>query len=107
MVALQAVVAGSGYGRNLPLSVPQRRQGRGHPRELHAVRFADWQTEVAAIKKFGAAGLKTAVISTINGDADVPFYKELGNQGVKASDIPVVAFPVSKEELAGRSRRTI
>ena len=46
--------------------------------------FADWQTEVAAIKKFGSAGKRTAVISTVNGDANVPFYKELGNQGVKA-----------------------
>jgi len=63
--------------------------------------FADWQTEVAAIKKFGSAGKKTAVISTINGDANVPFYKELGNQGVKASDIPVIAFSVGEEELAG------
>jgi urea transport system substrate-binding protein len=63
--------------------------------------FADWQTEVAAIKKFGSAGKRTAVISTINGDANVPFYKELGNQGVKASDIPVIAFSVGEEELAG------
>jgi urea transport system substrate-binding protein len=63
--------------------------------------FADWQTEVAAIKKFGAGGKRTAVISTINGDANVPFYKELGNQGVKASDIPVIAFSVGEEELAG------
>jgi urea transport system substrate-binding protein len=63
--------------------------------------FADWQTEVAAIKKFGSAGKKTAVISTINGDANVPFYKELGNQGVKASDIPVIAFSVGEEELTG------
>jgi urea transport system substrate-binding protein len=63
--------------------------------------FADWQTEVAAIKKFGASGRKTAVISTINGDANVPFYKELGNQGVKASDIPVIAFSIGEEELAG------
>ena len=63
--------------------------------------FSDWQTEVAAIKKFGAAGKKTAVISTINGDANVPFYKELGNQGVKATDIPVIAFSVGEEELAG------
>ena len=63
--------------------------------------FSDWQTEVAAIKKFGSAGKKTAVISTINGDANVPFYKELGNQGVKASDIPVIAFSVGEEELAG------
>ena len=54
-----------------------------------------------AIKKFGSAGKKTAVISTINGDANVPFYKELGNQGVKASDIPVIAFSVGEEELAG------
>ncbi len=63
--------------------------------------FADWQTEVAAIKKFGASGKKTAVISTVNGDANVPFYKELGNQGVKATDIPVIAFSVGEEELAG------
>ena len=63
--------------------------------------FSDWQTEVAAIKKFGSAGKKTAVVSTINGDANVPFYKELGNQGVKAKDIPVVAFSVGEEELAG------
>jgi branched-chain amino acid transport system substrate-binding protein/urea transport system substrate-binding protein len=63
--------------------------------------FSDWQTEVAAIKKFGSAGKKTAVISTINGDANVPFYKELGNQGVKAKDIPVIAFSVGEEELAG------
>jgi urea transport system substrate-binding protein len=63
--------------------------------------FADWQTEVAAIKKFGSEGKKTAVISTINGDANVPFYKELGNQGVKATDTPVIAFSVGEEELAG------
>src|ERR1700723_2984775 len=44
--------------------------------------FSDWQTEVAAIKKFGSSGKKTAVISTINGDPNLPFYKELGNQGV-------------------------
>ncbi len=63
--------------------------------------FADWQTEVAAIKEFGSAGKKTAVVSTINGDANVPFYKELANQGVSAEDIPVVAFSVGEEELAG------
>jgi urea transport system substrate-binding protein len=63
--------------------------------------FSDWQTEVAAIKKFGSSGRKTAVISTVNGDANVPFYKELGNQGVKATDIPVIAFSVGEEELAG------
>src|SRR5579871_1009219 len=63
--------------------------------------YSDWQTIVAEIKRFGSAGRKTAVISTINGDANVPFYKELGNQGVKATDIPVVAFSVGEEELAG------
>jgi len=63
--------------------------------------FSDWQTEVAAIKQFAAAGKKTAVVSTINGDANVPFYKELANQGIKASDIPVVAFSVGEEELSG------
>ncbi|WP_421858754.1 urea ABC transporter substrate-binding protein [Oricola sp.] len=62
---------------------------------------SDWQTIVSDIKTFGSAGKKTAVVSTINGDANVPFYKELGNQGIKASDIPVVAFSVGEEELAG------
>lgn len=62
---------------------------------------SDWQTIVSDIKAFGSAGKKTAVVSTVNGDANVPFYKELGNQGVKASDIPVVAFSVGEEELAG------
>src|ERR1700760_1450794 len=62
---------------------------------------SDWQTIVADIKKFGSAGKKTAVVSTINGEANVPFYKELGNQGIKATDIPVVAFSVGEEELAG------
>jgi urea transport system substrate-binding protein len=62
---------------------------------------SDWQTIVADIKKFGSAGKKTAIVSTINGDANVPFYKELGNQGIKAKDIPSVAFSVGEEELAG------
>src|SRR6188472_2000438 len=62
---------------------------------------SDWQSRVAAIKKFGSAGKKTAVVSTINGDANVPFYKELGNQKISAQDIPVVAFSVGEEELSG------
>ncbi|CAA0118378.1 Aliphatic amidase expression-regulating protein [BD1-7 clade bacterium] len=62
---------------------------------------SDWQSKVADIKKFGSAGKKTAVVSTINGDANVPFYKELSNQGVSAEDIPVVAFSVGEEELSG------
>ncbi|MEN9867511.1 MAG: urea transporter substrate-binding protein [Pseudomonadota bacterium] len=61
---------------------------------------ADYQTIVANIKKFAAGG-KTAVISTINGDSNVPFYKELGNAGLKATDVPVVAFSVGEEELRG------
>src|SRR5262247_4741747 len=62
---------------------------------------SDWQTIVADIKKFGSQGKRTAVVSTINGDANVPFYKELANQGIKAKDIPSVAFSVGEEELAG------
>lgn len=62
---------------------------------------SDWQSIVADIKKFGNAGKKTAVVSTINGDANVPFYKELGNQGISAEDIPVIAFSVGEEELSG------
>jgi urea transport system substrate-binding protein len=62
---------------------------------------ADYQSIIAKIKKFAAEGKKTAVISTINGDSNVPFYKELGNQGLKATDVPVVAFSVGEEELRG------
>jgi urea transport system substrate-binding protein len=62
---------------------------------------SDWQTIVAEVKTFASAGKKTAVVSTINGDANVPFYKELANQGISAEDIPVVAFSVGEEELAG------
>lgn len=62
---------------------------------------SDWQSIVSDIKKFGSTGKKTAVISTVNGDANVPFYKELGAQGVSAEEIPVVAFSVGEEELSG------
>jgi len=62
---------------------------------------SDWQTIVSDIKAFGSEGKKTAVVSTINGDANVPFYRELGNQGIAAEDIPVVAFSVGEEELSG------
>ncbi|WP_372695923.1 ABC transporter substrate-binding protein, partial [Immundisolibacter sp.] len=62
---------------------------------------SDWQSIVADIRKFGSTGKKTAVVSTINGDANVPFYKELGNQGISATDIPVIAFSVGEEELSG------
>ena len=68
---------------------------------------SDWQTRVGAIKTFGSQGRKTAVVSTINGDANVPFYKELGNLGVSAKDIPVVAFSVGEEELAGIDTRPL
>ncbi|MBN8414324.1 urea ABC transporter substrate-binding protein [Halomonas sp. DP8Y7-1] len=62
---------------------------------------SDWQNIVSEIKQFGGAGKKTAVVSTINGDANVPFYRELANQGVDAADIPVVAFSVGEQELSG------
>lgn len=62
---------------------------------------SDWQTIVSEIRRFGSAGKQTAVVSTINGDANVPFYRELGNQGVSSFDIPVIAFSVGEEELSG------
>jgi urea transport system substrate-binding protein len=61
---------------------------------------SDYQTIVAEMKKFSGSK-RTAVISTINGDSNVPFYKELGNQGIKAEDLPVIAFSVGEEELRG------
>jgi urea transport system substrate-binding protein len=62
---------------------------------------SDYQTIIAKIKQFASEGKKTAVVSTINGDSNVPFYKELGNAGLKAKDVPVVAFSVGEEELRG------
>jgi urea transport system substrate-binding protein len=62
---------------------------------------SDWQNIVSDIKRFGGAGKKTAVVSTINGDANVPFYRELGNQGITSENIPVIAFSVGEEELSG------
>jgi len=62
---------------------------------------SDYQSIIAKIRKFASEGKKTAVVSTINGDSNVPFYKELGNQGLKATDVPVVAFSVGEEELRG------
>lgn len=62
---------------------------------------SDYQTIIAKIKKFSSEGKKTAVVSTINGDSNVPFYKELGNAGLSAKDVPVVAFSVGEEELRG------
>ena len=75
---------------------------RGHHDQLHAVRafrLADDRRPTS--RRSAPQGKKTAVVSTINGDANVPFYKELGNQGISAEDIPVVAFSVGEEELAG------
>jgi len=68
---------------------------------------SDWQSIVAEIRRFGSAGRPTAVISTINGDANVPFYRELSNQGVSAFDIPVMAFSVGEEELSGIDTRPL
>jgi urea transport system substrate-binding protein len=62
---------------------------------------SDWSTIVSDVVALGADGKKVGVISTINGDANVGFYKELAAQGVSADDIPVVAFSVGEEELSG------
>ena len=68
---------------------------------------SDYQTIIAKIKKFASEGKKTAVVSTINGDSNVPFYKELGNAGLKATDVPVVAFSVGEEELRGMDAKPL
>jgi urea transport system substrate-binding protein len=68
---------------------------------------SDWQGIVSRVRTFAAQGVKTAIVSTINGDANVPFYRELGNQGIRAEDIPCVAFSVGEEELAGIDTRPL
>src|ERR1041384_972175 len=94
------------YPRTTNKILEQYLKDKGVPQEDIMINYtpfghSDWQSIVADIKKFGSTGKKTAVVSTINGDANVPFYKELANQGVSAEDIPVVAFSVGEEELAG------
>ncbi len=102
------VLAGTDYvyPRTTNKILEQYLLDKGIPKEDIMINYtpfghSEWQTIVSDIKEFGSAGVKTAVVSTINGDANVPFYKELGNQGIAASDIPVIAFSVGEEELSG------
>jgi urea transport system substrate-binding protein len=75
-------------------------EGVRHRREVHPVRPLRLPDHRGRRQEVLAGG-KTAVVSTINGDSNVPFYKELGNAGLKAKDVPVVAFSVGEEELRG------
>jgi urea transport system substrate-binding protein len=81
-------------------------QGKGIAKEDIFVNYtpfghSDWSKIVADVKALGADGKKVGVISTINGDANIGFYKELAAAGISADDIPVVAFSVGEEELSG------
>jgi urea transport system substrate-binding protein len=58
----------------------------------------DYQTIVSKIKEFAAGG-NACVLSTINGDSNVPFYKEFANQGLSSEDCPIMAFSVAEDEL--------
>jgi urea transport system substrate-binding protein len=62
---------------------------------------SDWSKIVTDVVTLGADGKKVGVISTINGDANIGFYKELAAAGISADDTPVVAFSVGEEELSG------
>ncbi len=66
----------------------------------------DYQTIVGKIKKFAAGG-GACVISTINGDSNVPFYKEFANQGLRAEDAPIMAFSVAEDELRGMDKTAL
>ena len=75
--------------------------------QLHAVRsirLADDRRRHQALRQ---RRQEDRVVSTINGDANVPFYKELGNQGIASTDIPVLAFSVGEEELAGMDTKPL
>ncbi|MEP2955807.1 MAG: urea ABC transporter substrate-binding protein [Sulfitobacter sp.] len=79
---------------------------KGIPKENIFVNYtpfghSDWSTIVADVVELGADGSQVGVISTINGDANIGFYKELAAAGISADDIPVVAFSVGEEELSG------
>ncbi len=64
------------------------------------VGHTDYQTIVASIKKFAAGG-KATVISTLNGDTNVPFFKEFANAGLTSENCPVVSFSISEDEFRG------
>ena len=66
----------------------------------------DYRVIVGKIKKFCAGG-GACVISTINGDSNVPFYKEFANQGLRAKDSPIMAFSVAEDELRGMDTRAL
>jgi urea transport system substrate-binding protein len=68
---------------------------------------SDWSKIVGDVVALGADGKKVGVISTINGDANIGFYKELASAGIKADDIPVVAFSVGEEELSGLDTKNL
>ena len=67
----------------------------------------DWQAIVGRIKAISREGRRTAVVSTVNGDANLAFYRELSEQGVDGADIPVLALSVSEEELSGIDATTL
>ena len=66
----------------------------------------DYQTIVGKIKKFAAGG-GACIVSTINGDSNVPFYKEFANQGLRAEDAPIMAFSVAEDELRGMDKTAL
>jgi urea transport system substrate-binding protein len=61
--------------------------------------YSEWRGIVERIKAFGSTGTKTAVISTISGDANTYFYRELADQQVDANAIPVMALSIGEREL--------
>lgn len=94
------------YPRTTNKILEQYLQDKGIKKEDIFVNYtpfghSDWSKIVADVVALSADGKKVGVISTINGDANVGFYKELAAAGISADDIPVVAFSVGEEELSG------
>jgi len=94
------------YPRTTNKILEQYLQDKGIKKEDIFVNYtpfghSDWSKIVADVVALGADGKKVGVISTINGDANVGFYKELAAAGISADDIPVIAFSVGEEELSG------
>ncbi|WP_372604237.1 urea ABC transporter substrate-binding protein [Actibacterium sp.] len=94
------------YPRTTNKILEQYLKDKGIPAEDIFVNYtpfghSDWSKIVADVVALGADGKKVGVISTINGDANIGFYKELAAAGISADDIPVVAFSVGEEELSG------
>ena len=86
------------------------RRDRNVPERYAPVDQTDWRDVVDDIRRFARGGngaSKTAVVATVSGDANVHFFRELANQEVAASEIPVMSLSITEAELPALMRSNV